>query len=146
MANLEIKSMQPEDIPEVATMEALIFTQPWSANGFASSLQSADTEYLVVRSDGMLVGYCGLLQSLEEADITNVAVHPDWRNQGIAFAMLKELIKRGNARGIVRFTLEVRVGNASAIHLYEKLGFRSAGIRKNFYDLPKEDAMIMWTS
>lgn len=145
MMNFEIMDMQLSDLAEVAAVEKQVFSQPWSENGFTSSLKSDDTLYLVVRLEGKLIGYCGLLQSFDEADITNVAVHPEHRRGGIAFAMLCELMKRGSARGIARFTLEVRAGNTPALRLYEKLGFRSVGIRKNFYDLPKEDAVIMWT-
>ncbi len=140
-----IEEMQPEDTPEVAAIEKMIFSQPWSAQGFLTSLQSQDTLYLTVRADERIVGYCGLLQSFEEADITNVAVHPDYRGRGIAFRMLRQLMDMGTKRGIERFTLEVRAGNEAALRLYQKLGFESAGIRKNFYEKPKEDAVIMWT-
>ncbi len=137
--------MRTEEAAEAAAMEAEIFTLPWSENGFRSSLESADTLYLSVRDEeDRLIAYCGLLQSFEEADITNVAVRENCRGRGIGKAMLRELMKRGRERGIERFTLEVRVGNQPAIGLYEKLGFESAGVRKNFYDFPKEDALIMW--
>ncbi len=142
---LEIKKMLPEDTAAVAAIERMIFSQPWSEKGFLDSLESPDTLYLVVKVQGVIVGYCGLLQSFEEADITNVAVHPEWRGRGIAYQMLQTLMEQGKTRGIERYTLEVRVSNASAIHVYEKLGFTSVGVRKNFYDMPREDAMIMWT-
>lgn len=140
-----IAELKSEDAAYAAEIERMIFTMPWSENGFRTSIESPDTEYLGVWTEHELVAYCGFLQSFDEADITNVAVHPDYRQRGIAFAMLKELMEKGKKRGIERYTLEVRAGNAAAIHLYEKLGFSSAGIRKNFYDKPKEDAMIMWT-
>ena len=73
-----------------------------------------------------------------------MAVRETERGRGVARTMLTELLKEGKSRGIAHFTLEVRVSNAPAIHLYEKLSFASAGIRKNFYDCPREDAMIMW--
>ena len=141
----EIERMQPEDVREVAALEAKIFSVPWSEAGFLSSLHSKDSLYLAVRKSGQLFGYCGFLQSFDEADITNVAVEETYRGCGVASRMLEQLMELGKARGILRYTLEVRVSNASAIHLYEKLGFRAVGIRKNFYDNPKEDAMIMWT-
>lgn len=141
----QIQQMQPEDIREVADLEAKIFSSPWSEAGFLSALQSKDTLYLTVRENEKLLAYCGLLQSFDEADITNVAVAEAYRDRKIASLMLRHLMELGMARGIRRYTLEVRVGNAAAIHLYEKLGFHSVGIRKNFYDRPKEDAMIMWT-
>ena len=146
MMEWKIEKMQPEDIKEVAQIENRIFTLPWSEQGFLASLQSEDTLYLVVRKEGRVAGYCGLLQSFDEADITNVAVAEEARGAGIGFAMLSELMRLGKERGIARYTLEVRASNAAALHLYEKLGFQSVGIRKNFYDRPKEDAVIMWTA
>ena len=142
----QIEKMRPEHIKEVAEIERRIFTLPWSEQGFLSSLQSEDTLYLVVRKEGRVAGYCGLLQSFDEADITNVAVAEEARGAGIGFAMLSELMRLGKERGIARYTLEVRASNAAALHLYEKIGFQSDGIRNNFYDRPKEDAVIMWTA
>lgn len=142
---LQIAAMEPQDAAEAAELERRIFTMPWSEQGFLSSLRSPDTLYLAVRRDGALVGYCGFLQSFDEADITNVAVAQEARGCGVAHRMLLELMERGRARGVLRYTLEVRVSNEAAIHLYEKLGFHSVGIRKNFYEKPLEDAQIMWT-
>ncbi len=142
--DLAIKEMTPEDVPEVAALERQVFSAPWSENGFLDSLRSQDTLYLTVWQEDKLVGYCGFLQSFDEADIMNVAVAPDYRNRGVGRRMLQELMQRGGGRGILRYTLEVRQSNAAAIHLYEKLGFVSVGIRKNFYEKPVESAMIMW--
>lgn len=141
---LEIRLMEMNDLEKVAAIEGSLFSQPWSLKGFQDSLNSPDTIYLTALWDGEVVGYCGLLKSFEEADITNVAVAKEFQGRGIAFAMLSLLLKAGNEKGISDFTLEVRVSNASAIHVYEKLGFVNEGIRKNFYEKPKEDAMIMW--
>lgn len=137
--------MQPQDVQEAALLEKEIFTMPWSENGFLTSLRSEDTLYLVARRKNELIGYCGFLQSFDEADITNVAVSPAYRGKGVGYAMLKELMRRGRERGVARYTLEVRTGNVSAIRLYHRLGFEDAGIRKNFYEKPREDALIMWT-
>lgn len=143
---LKITEMKPEDVPEVVVLERQIFSIPWSEKGFLDSLRLPDTLYLVVRDAEKLVGYCGFLQSFDEADITNVAVTPEHRSRGVGRYMLKELMARGNKRGIHRYTLEVRAGNAPALHLYQKLGFEPVGIRKNFYEMPREDAVIMWTA
>lgn len=140
-----IREMTPADLSEVVEIEQRIFTQPWSRQGFLSSLQQQDTLYLVAQQNGKVAGYCGLLQSFDEADITNVAVHPEYRRLGIAYQMLEQLMEQGGTRGIQRYTLEVRVSNTAAVKLYQKLGFASVGIRKNFYAFPTEDAMIMWT-
>ena len=145
-SDILISEMMPEDIPEVAALERQTFSVPWSENGFLTSLQSPDTLYLTVRQEGRLAGYCGLLQSFDEADIMNVAVAPEFRNRGVGRRMLSALMDRGRKRGILRYTLEVRQSNAAALHLYEKLGFVSVGIRKNFYEKPTESAVIMWTA
>ena len=141
---LEIRFMKTEDLEKVAAIESSLFSMPWSAKGFLDSMNLAYTIYLTALWDCKVAGYCGLLQSFEEADITNVAVAKEFQERGIAFAMLVELLKLGNEKGISDYTLEVRVSNAPAIHLYEKLGFVNEGIRKNFYEKPREDAMIMW--
>lgn len=143
-SGIRISEMTPEDIPEVAALERQVFSVPWSENGFLSSLRSPDSLYLTVRQEGRLAGYCGFLQSFDEADIMNVAVAPELRNRGIGLRMLEELMRRGRGRGVLRYTLEVRQSNAAAIHLYEKLGFVSVGIRRDFYEKPIESAVIMW--
>ena len=145
MTDLEIERMHPGDVKVAAALEAQIFTMPWSEEGFRSALSSPDTLYLSAKQNGRLIGYCGFWQSFDEADITNVAVCERCRGRGVGYQMLAELMRLGRERGVLRYTLEVRTGNAAAVHLYEKLGFVSAGIRKNFYERPREDALIMWT-
>ena len=157
-----VRKMEASDVEAVARNEALCFSMPWSENAFReiASAQEAGEEqesagiqatdggltilYLVAELDGRIVGHCGVRNLLGEGEITNVAVHPDYRNRGIASAMLTELLDRGGRMGIEAFTLEVRASNGSAVHLYEKAGFVTEGVRKGFYDMPKEDALIMW--
>ncbi len=142
--NLQIAEMKEQDAAEAALLERQIFSMPWSEKGFQDSLRLPDTLYLTARSDGgKLVGYCGLFQSFDEAEITNVAVSPECRGRGVGFLILEELMARGKERGICRFILEVRAGNEPAIRLYRKLGFAKVGVRKDFYEMPKEDAVIM---
>lgn len=141
---LEIRKMRPEDLDEVEAVEQKIFSQPWSKKGFEDALNQEAALYMTARMDGKLAGYCGLLQSFDEADITNVAVASEFRRQGVAAEMLRALMLCGRERGILNFTLEVRAKNESALQLYEKLGFERAGVRPNFYEKPKEDAVIMW--
>lgn len=140
----EIRTMRPEDLSDVAELEKKIFSKPWSEQGFADSLGQGQTCYLVACVDGKIAGYCGFLQVLDEADITNVAVDEAFRKRGVGKAMLTELLKLGQERGVTGFTLEVRESNLPAQALYESLGFSACGIRKNFYDSPKENAVIMW--
>lgn len=142
---LVIEKMEQADIPQVAELERQIFSMPWSEQSFETMLRSKDTLYLVAKKDGILAGYCGFFQSFDEADVMNVAVREEFRSQGVAYRMLSELMELGRRRGVLRYTLEVRAGNKAAVHLYEKLGFKSVGIRKGFYEKPREDAVIMWT-
>ena len=140
---IQIRLMRQEDLDSVAQIEQETFSMPWSREGFASSLGRKDTLYLSAFSDGELAGYCGLLQVLDEGEITNVAVKKCFRGQKIASMLMAELLKKGNDRGITFFVLEVRKSNKYAIRLYEKAGFLQAGNRKNFYEKPIEDAVIM---
>lgn len=140
-----VRRMCEADLDQVARIERDIFSEPWSRDGFAASLADPNTLYLVAEADGAVAGYCGLLRSFDEADITNVAVRETYRKRGIGRSMLEELMKQAREEGVDRFTLEVRVSNQPAIELYQSLGFESVGIRPRFYAFPVEDAMIMWT-
>ncbi len=144
LSDLRIRPMEEGDLSQVAEIERSIFTMPWSRQAFLGSLRLAHTLYMVAELKGRVVGYCGCYQLLEEAEITNVAVEEAFRGKGIAFRMLKVLMEAGERQGAFAYTLEVRASNQGAIHLYEKLGFQSFGIRKNFYEKPVEDAVIMW--
>lgn len=141
---IEIRILRAEDIETISRIESESFTTPWSAKDFRDLLARDYCMYLVALADGEIAGCCGLTNICQEGNIDNVVVAERFRNRGIAFAMLKELIAMGEEAGIRAFTLEVRVGNAAAIHLYEKLGFVSEGIRPGFYEKPTEDASIMW--
>ena len=98
----------------------------------------------VAEVDGKVVGHCGVTNIVGEGEITNVAVLAEYRGRGLAREMLSRLLAEGEVAGITDFTLEVRAGNAAAIHLYESLGFLPEGVRPGFYDNPREDALIMW--
>lgn len=141
---LEISEMTAEDLKEVVALEREIFTQPWSEEGFAVSISRKNARYLTARVDGKLAGYCGFYQVLDEADITNVAVAEEFRGRQIGYQMLCRLLKEAKKQGVADITLEVRRSNRSARNLYRKLGFQEEGIRKNFYEKPTEDAVIMW--
>lgn len=140
----DIRKMQQSDLQQVVKMEQQIFSQPWREEDFAAGITKDEMLYYVVERNGEILGYCGLHKILEEGDITNVAIKETCRGQGLGYDMIKEVLQRGQEQGITAFTLEVREGNGSAIRLYEKLGFESAGIRKNFYEKPVENAVIMW--
>lgn len=143
---MTVRLMTEQDLDEVVEIEHATFSQPWSKQGFLDTLKNKDTLYLVAEENGEIIGYLGLWQSFEEADITNVAVKKTARRKGTATALLEEAGRKAKLRGITALTLEVRKSNEAAIRLYEKQGFRSVGIRPGFYDMPKEDAVIMWTA
>lgn len=139
-----IRRMEERDLDAVCQIEQETFSMPWSKKSFQESIALYHTIFLVAELNGRVVGYCGCYQSLEEAEIVSVAVKKELRGQGIARKMLTELMRLGKGQGVFAYTLEVRVSNEAAIHLYESLGFENLGVRKNFYEKPIEDAMIMW--
>lgn len=138
------REMTPEDVPFISRLEEETFSMPWSAASFLQMIEKEDARYYVAEEDGRLLGGCGLLMIAGEGNITNVVVVPEARRRGVATGMLTHLLAAGDAEGLTAYTLEVRVSNAEAIGLYEKLGFVSEGIRPHFYEKPTEDAMIMW--
>ncbi len=140
---IEILRMEASHAEAAAEIEKEVFSMPWSREAFVDSLKNPDVFYLAAMVQGELAGYCGFFQSFEEAEITGVAVAPAWQSQGIGSRMLEELIRRGEERGVSRYILEVRRSNEKAIGLYEKYGFERAGLRRGFYEKPKEDALIM---
>lgn len=138
-----IRAMQEEDIAAVAEMERQIFTQPWSAQGFLDSISLPNTIFLVAEEQNRILGYIGMYLAMDEGEITNVAVDVSERCRGIGAELLVVAKREAEAHGIARIVLEVRVSNRSAIRLYERNGFVTVGVRKNFYECPKEDAYIM---
>lgn len=137
--------MAQEDAAAAAVLEKECFSQPWSEKAYLHTLADENALYLVAETeDGTFAGMCGLLDILGEGDISNVAVKEPFRRQGIAERMLAELMTQGRERGITAFTLEVRASNEAAIRLYEKFDFICEGRRKNFYEEPREDALILW--
>ncbi len=141
---IEIRKLQEEDIEPLSRIEAESFSKPWSPQDFRDLLGRDYCVYLVALAEGEVAGCCGMTNICQEGNIDNVVVAERFRNRGIARIMLEELIRTGGESGITAFTLEVRVSNAAAIRLYERLGFVSEGIRPGFYEKPTEDAMIMW--
>lgn len=143
-----IREMTLADVDQVCILEEMAFSMPWHKESFIEMIEHKDALYLVVEdknNPGRVIACCGMRHIVGEGDISNVVVHPDFRKCGIAYAMLTELLSRSQEKyGITAYTLEVRCSNAGAIRLYEKLGFVNEGIRKNFYEEPVEDAVIMW--
>ena len=122
-----ISLMKEEEIPQVAALEQVCFSEPWTEQGLRESFARSEYLFVTATEDDQVVGYAGLYQVLDEGDITNIAVLPSAREKGIGTVLTRALIEAGEQRAIHAFTLEVRVGNAAAIHIYEKLGFKKEG-------------------
>lgn len=142
-----IRTMSERDSSAVWELEKKCFSVPWSEESIRAMFSEKGYWNLTARDDGSLVGYIGMKAVLDEADITNVAVDPDRRRQGIGKMLLRGLLAKAGELGIRRIFLEVRVSNTAARALYEQAGFRTVDVRKNYYEKPKEDAYIMvWES
>ncbi len=141
---MNYRLMKPEDIAQTAMLEQKIFSMPWSEQSFIDSLNNPDTIYFVAEEGGVIYGYCGLYILFETGELTNVAVSPEKRTQGIAGRLLKEIFTQAEKQGVTDVMLEVRESNHAAISLYKKFGFVPEGIRSDYYDMPKENALILW--
>ncbi len=141
---VKIREMLDGDVGEVARIEEDIFSMPWSENAFREMLSQDSMVYLVADLDGQIIGGAGIRNILGEAEITNVAIKGAYRRHGYGKLLLKSLLEKGTQMGAYAFTLEVRRSNLPAIMLYKRLGFTEEGTRKNFYERPQEDALIMW--
>ena len=145
---IELQVMTDAHVAQVAELEKLCFSDPWSENSVASELKNPLSLWLVALDDATVAGYVGSQSVLDEADMMNIAVHPDYRRQGIARQLVTELVAALAKKGVHSLALEVRASNAPAIALYEQLGFQQVGRRPNYYRNPKEDALILrkeWT-
>lgn len=142
--NLIIRVLKESDIEPLSRIESASFSMPWSPQDFADLLKRDYCLYLVAEVDGQVAGSAGMTDICHEGSIDNVVVAEEYRGRGIAQKLLDELFKIGEQRGIEAYTLEVRVSNHTAIHIYEKAGFVSEGVRPRFYEKPTEDALIMW--
>ena len=140
---IAIREMEIDDLSQVMEIENATFAVPWTEMGYFSFLMREDTLFLVAEEEGKILGYCGLLMVLDEGDITNVAVEKSRRGQGIGEALVRELADRAARRGIALLHLEVRQSNQAARGLYRKLGFLEDGLRKGYYEEPREDAVLM---
>ena len=138
-----LREMLVDDLDQVMEIETDLFHVPWTKEGFFTFLTREDAMFLVVEEKGKILGYCGLLMVLDEGDITNVAVRRDRQREGIGNFLMESLIRLADQQGVTTIHLEVRVGNATAIRLYERMGFTRDGIRKGYYSDPVEDALLM---
>ncbi len=142
--NLVIDFMKEEDIDDILNISSLSFSISWSKDSYTQELTNPIARYIVAKIDNKVVGFVGTWIVLDEAHITNIAIHPNYRKKGIGSKLLSEFLEYCKSQGCVAFTLEVRSGNKAAQALYEKHNFRQEGIRKGYYEDNKEDAIIMW--
>lgn len=138
-----ITNMKEQHVAQVAGLEKLCFADPWSEKSVASELDNQLALWLVADDNGTVAGYIGSQTVMDGSDMMNVAVHPDYRKQGIATSLIAGLVEELRSRGSHSLTLEVRVSNEAAIRLYRLLDFREVGRRKNYYRNPREDALIL---
>ena len=139
-----VRVMEQRDLAAVAAIEADNFSLPWSEQGFLEAIQNSNNVFLVLENKGEIIGYCGAYVVCGEADITNVSIKQSQQNLGFGSVLLDAMLALLIKAGIHAMTLEVRKSNKAAIHLYEKKGFVTEGIRPGFYEKPVEDAVIMW--
>ena len=139
----EIINASEKHVEQLEQLEKVCFSMPWTRDFLISQLPD-DRHIFIAAADGEnILGYVGMMYVIDEGYISNVAVAPEYRRQGIADALILELIDRCKILKLSFVTLEVRAGNSPAISLYEKHGFSPVGRRKNYYDFPKEDAILM---
>ena len=144
MKKIVIEKMKSDDIANVVEVENNSFDIPWSKESFENELKNKLAMYLVAKVEDKAVGYVGVWKIFDEGHITNVAVHPDYRGQGIGKALISELLYLCEKENIFSLTLEVRKSNVVAQNLYKSFGFIEEGIRKGYYSDNNEDAIIMW--
>ncbi len=140
--------MQRQHVPQIAALEKICFSDPWSEQSIASELQNPLSLWLVCEDEGNICGYVGSQTVLGETDMMNIAVAPEYRRRGIGEMLITQLLKKISRQGSCSLSLEVRCSNLAAISLYEKLGFQQVGRRPGYYIHPKEDALILrkeWT-
>lgn len=142
--NITISEARAEHLPQILTLEGLCFSAPWTLEQLSHQMTDENSIFLVAENEKSdILGYVGLSFVLDEGYISNVAVSPEHRRQGVADRLIEELKCRALEKELAFLTLEVRAGNHAAISLYLKHGFKAVGTRRGYYNRPKEDAVLM---
>lgn len=141
-SNICIVPLEPRHIKDIARLEELCFSEPWSEEGILEAYRLG-TRFFVAEADKKLIGYIGVKAVVDEGYITNIAVFPEFRRKGAARALLNKVFTFAEEKRLSFVSLEVRPSNTAAVSLYQKTGFKEEGRRKDFYRLPREDALIM---
>jgi len=135
--------MRERDIPAVLKIERTSFSTPWSEEAFHQEIRKPYALSKVAVLEDSIIGYICINIIFDDCHILNLAVHPDFRKRGIATALMKEILNESGEKRCRFFYLEVRASNTGAKTFYERLGFNIAGVRKNYYVSPDEDALLM---
>lgn len=144
MKDIAVRLADIQDVREIAEIEKSCFRVPWTYESLTRDLkENSSARYFVAETD-RVVGYMSFWKVVDEGQINNIAVLPDYRNRGIGGRLLDFAIETGKSMGVNSFTLEVRSSNIGAVKLYEKHGFEADGIRRGYYQDNGEDALIMW--
>ena len=141
-SNICIVPLEPRHIKDIAKLESLCFSEPWSEEGILEAYRLG-TRFFVAEIDNRFAGYIGIKAVIDEGYITNIAVFPEFRRKGAANALISKVFEFAIEKRLSFVSLEVRPSNTAAVSLYEKAGFKEEGRRKDFYRLPREDALIM---
>ena len=145
--NISFRILTINDLDDIVMIDQASFTNPWSREAFINELtMNPYALYIGLEVDGELVGYGGVWIIVDEAHITNIAVHPGYRGQKLGEKLLMKLMETILVKGARKATLEVRVSNIIAQNLYRKFGFVPGGIRKGYYSDNHEDALVMWVN
>ncbi len=148
-SHIRLRSMHSDDIPQVAALDQLSFSDPWPKGSFEYELKANDYSLCLVAEDPgamdgqNIVGALVIWLIVDEAHIATIAVHPDYRHRGIGRRLLAEGLLQAADRGAVKSLLEVRSGNNEALHLYYGFGFKAVGLRPNYYPAGQEDALLL---
>ncbi|RAL22031.1 ribosomal protein S18-alanine N-acetyltransferase [Thermoflavimicrobium daqui] len=144
---IAFRPMEVSDLSSILDVEVNSFSAPWPKQAFYNELvRNQFAHYTVVTINDKVIGYCGLWIILDEAHITNIAIHPNYRGKGLGEATLMYVMETAKMLGANKMTLEVRVSNHIAQSLYKKMGFVPSGIRPKYYSDNQEDALIMWVT
>src|SRR5690606_35937840 len=142
-ARVRLRDMTTGDIPRVVAIERASYTMPWSEATFRGLLRRRDAEMVTAEVDGEVVGYAAFWCVVDQGELGNVAVTAEWRGAGIGARLVDDVLRRAARRGVREVFLEVRPSNTVARRLYEHLGFRPVGRRRDYYQRPLEDAIVL---
>ncbi|MCR5790471.1 MAG: tRNA (adenosine(37)-N6)-threonylcarbamoyltransferase complex dimerization subunit type 1 TsaB [Lachnospiraceae bacterium] len=143
-ADIMIRPMTETDADQVAAIEETTFSMPWRKQDFLDMIARDHMNYLVAEKNGRIIGGAGIREIVGDIEITNVVIAEEYRGQGYGRRLMEAVLSEGRRLGGTQFTLEVRRSNTAAVRLYEGAGFQTEGVRKDFYEKPREDALIMW--